>query len=191
MIYQTMTPFSTFKFLQTQARRRKVLSEVMPVGENLAYFVVLSDAYLSVDEGEKHVRSFEDLRNAMECADSLQALQIARTHGKLTEGRHELPDVVAGYLAEGGEGSLHVRRWVFGVTDPVITTLPISGVKDAWSSSDFEEVEVCDSSGSWYFRARDDEPLIFLAVSVGPLSDQIKRCNEFCREVSGEFEYAP
>ncbi len=185
-----MTLFSKFTFAQTQAHRRKVLSEVMPLGGDFAYFVVLSDAYLSVDVGERHICSFDDLQDALGRGDDLQALQTARAKGQLTEGCHELPDAVAGYLAESSTDLPHVRRWIFGASEPFITTLAISEIKDAWACSDFEEVEVGDPSGKWYFRTRDDDPLIFLAVRAGPLLDQIRRCKEFCREVSGEFEYA-
>ncbi len=184
-----MTPFSKFKFAQTQARRRKALSEVMPIGANLTYFVVLSDAYLSVDEGERHICNFDDLRDALSRGDDLQALQAARANGQLTEGRHELPDAVARHLADGGTGSPHVRRWMYGASEPITTTIATPGIKDAWAAMSFEEVEVGDPSGMWYFRTRDDEPLIFLAVKAGPLLDRIQQCKQFCREVSGEFEY--
>lgn len=185
-----MTAFSQFKFAQTHARRRRTLSEVMPVGEDLAYFVVLSDAYLSADDGERHVSSFGDLQEALGCDDALQALQLARAKGQLTEGDHQLPASVAGYLAKASTDSPSVRRWVFGASEPTITTIAISEIKDAWSGSDLEEVEVGDHSAQWYLRTRDDEPLIFLAVMAGPLLDQIRKCKEFCREVSGRFEYA-
>jgi hypothetical protein len=186
----TMTPFSKFTFPQAQARRHKALSEVMPVGADLTYFVVLSDAYLNVDEGERHICSFDDLRDVLSREDDLQALQTARANGQLTEGHHGLPDAIAGYLTNAGSGSAHVRRWMFGASEPIIATLAISDIKDAWAGSDFEEIEVGDPSGKWYFRTRDDEPLIFLAVMTGPLLDQMRQCKEFCREVSGEFEYA-
>lgn len=184
-----MTPFSKLKFLRTQKGRHKTLLDVMPVDENFAYFVVLSDAYLSINQDEKHVRNFKELQAIMGNLDGLQALQIVRSKGQITEGHHELPDIVASYIANIGVASLHVRRWVAHSSEPILTTLPLANVKDGWSSSPFEEVEVCDSLGKLYFRAKDDEPLIFFAVLDSRLSDKIRRCKKFCREVSGEFEY--
>lgn len=184
-----MGAFSSFTFAPTPGRRHKALCGVMPVGEAIAYFAVLSDAYLTVDGDSRHVRGFEDLQALLGGGD-LQVLEYARARGQLIEGRHELPDRVAVCLASAGTGAPHVRRWVFGASEPIITTVTRASVKDAWAELDFEEVEVGDPSGKWYFRARDDDPLIFLAVPTGPLLDQIRLRQESCREVSGEFEYA-
>jgi len=185
-----MTPFSKFKFAQGLTRRHKLLSDVMPVSADFEYFVVLSDAYLTLGGSERHICNFVDLQEALGHDVDLQELQLTRVNGQLTEGRHELPSAVASYLAEAGRGAAHVRRWVFGVSEPIITTLPLSVVKDGWSRSDFEEIEIGDSHGRWYFRTRDDDPLVFLAVSTGALSEQIKQCKEFYREVGRGFEYA-
>lgn len=186
-----MIPFASFKFSpQTQARRHKVLSEVMPEGDDFTYFLLLSDAYLAFGEGERHIRSFDDLQEALGCGDALQGLQAVRGEGQLTEGRHTLPDAVASYLADAGIDPLQVRRWVFGDSEPIISTVVLSRIRDAWADLDFEEIEVGDPSGKWYFRARDDDPLIFLAVKGGPLLDHIRQCKKFCREVAGEFLYA-
>lgn len=185
-----MTYFTQLEFAQTQSRRYKTLSEVMPVGEEWSYFVVLSDAYLNTEGGERRIRGFGDLHGATSCGDSLQALQTARASGKLTEGRHELPDVVASYLAQYGAESSSVRRWSFGASESSTKTIATSELAGAWAGSDTEEIEVVDQSAQWYFRMRDDEPLIFLAVRDRLLSDQIKHCKAYCREVSGDFEYA-
>lgn len=190
MIHSTMTPFSKFKFVRTQARRSKALSEVMPAGRNWAYFAVLADAYLNVNDGERHIRSFRDLQEALGSGDDLQALQMARTKGQLTEGRHELPDAVAGHLAKAGADSAIVRRWAFGAAEPVTTTIDISDIKEVWVGSDLEEVEVGDHFAQWYFRMRDDDPLIYLAVTGGPLLAEMRLCKDLCLEVSGEFVYA-
>lgn len=186
-----MTPFSQFRFSPTQTHRRKALAEVMPVGDGITYFVVLSDAYLSNDQGERHIGGFCDLREVCGGGGELHALQAARAKGQLTEGQHQLPDVVAAYLASSGTGSPQVRRWVFDASEPIVTTVARSEIQNAWAVLEFEEVEVGDPSGNWYFRARYDDPLVFLAVMAGLLSDQIRRCKEFCREVSGGFDYAP
>jgi hypothetical protein len=185
-----MPHFPEFKFAQAQTRRRKTLSEVMPMGEAWSYFVVLSDAYLSTEDGEKHIRSFSDLQSAMGCGDSLSALQMVCTSGKLTEGRHELPDIVASYLAQFGEGPWSVRQWSFGASESSTKMIASSDIAGAWAGSDIEEIEVADQSAQWYFRMREDAPLVFLAVRAGPLLDQIRHCNAFCREVSGDLEYA-
>ena len=187
---QNMIPFTNFKFPSTvETRRRKMLSEVMPMGGDFTYFVLLSDAYLTFDKDERHIRSFYDLQDALGDGDDLEALQIARAEGLLTEGRHGLPDAVVGFLADAATELPQVRRWVFGDSEPIVTTVAISEIKYAWASLDFEEAEVGDPSGKWYFRTRDDEPLIFLAINDEPLSSHIRRCKEFCREVTGEFLY--
>lgn len=186
-----MVPFASFKFpSRTQTRRQKMLSEVMPVGDDFTYFVLLSDAYLTSVESERHIQNFDDLKNALGHADDLKALQVARTNGQLTEGRHALPAAVAVYLANAGGDPPHVRRWVLGDTKPIITTVALSEIKDAWAYLAFEEVEVGDPSGRWYFCAKDDDPLTFLAVKSAALSDDIRRCKEFCLEVTGDFLYA-
>jgi hypothetical protein len=138
-----MIPFANFKFpQQTQARRRKVMSEVMPVGDDFAYFVLLSEAYMTFNEGERHIRSFDDLQDALGRSDDLKALQTARAEGHLTEGRHALPDAVAGYLADAGMDPPQVRRWMFGDPKPIVTTGARSEIKSAWAGLGFEEVEV-------------------------------------------------
>ncbi len=185
-----MIPFANFIFSQEQTRRRKILSDVMPAGSDFAYFLVLSDAYLDVDGSERHIYSLDDFREVLNCCNILRSLQSVRTNGQLSEGRHALPDAVAGCLAKTASGLPDVRRWIFGSSKPIITTLDIADIKDAWARSAFEEVEVGEPSGKWYFRARDDEALVFLAVRAGPLLDQIQQCRRFCQEVSGEFEYA-
>ena len=187
-----MNPFDTFEFAsQTQKRRKKVLSEVMPVGDNFTYFILLSDGYLTNHDTEQHICNFDDLGRALGCTDDLQEIQLVRAEGRLTEGRHALPDLVAGYLAGVGEGHLLVRRWSYGNAEPVISTVARSAIRDGWADPEFEEVEVADPTGKWYFRARDDDPLIFLAVNDAALIDKLRRCNKFCREVTGDFLYAP
>lgn len=185
-----MLRFPQFKFAQGQTRRRKTLSEVMPTGDEWVYFVVLSDAYLSMDGGEKHIRGFSELRDEIGCDESLSALQMARARGVLTEGRHKLPDLVASDLARSGAATSSVRVWTFGTSDSSTKAIPSSDLACAWAGSDIEEIEVADQSALWYFRMKDDEPLTFLAVRSEPLSDQLRRCAEFCCEVAGDFEYA-
>lgn len=190
MIDVTMIPFSAFRFAQGQARRRKALSEVMPVGGEFTYFVLLSDAYLGIGDGERYIGSFDDLRKALSSGDDLKALLAARANGQLTEGRHQLPDVVVEHLGLAGSGLAHVRRWGFGGSEPIIATIAVSEINDALTESNFEEIEVGDLSGNWYIRTREDEPLIFVAVVAGPLLEQLRLCKEFCCEVTGDFEYA-
>jgi len=185
-----MTPFSKFSFSKTPSRRHVALSDVMPIDEKFEYVVVLSDAYLVVNGDEKHIDGFRDLCDAIGTDDGLQALRVARAKGQLTEGRHTLPDAIIGYLIGAGTAPLHVRRWTFGASTPVLSTFPLTYAKDVCSSSNFEELEVCDAAGTWYFRARDDDPLVFLALPKGALSEAIERFHDCCRSVSGEFEYA-
>jgi hypothetical protein len=185
-----MIPFANFEFSQqSHARRQRMLSEVMPLGDDFTYFILLSDAYLIFHEGERHIFSFDELHEALGSRDDLQALQTVRAEGQLTEGRHALPEAVACCLADAGSGPSQVRRWVFGESEPIISTVALSEVKNVWAGLDFEEVEVGDPSGKWYFRARDDDPLIFLAVKGASLRDHIRRCKEFCREVPEDFIY--
>jgi len=162
----------------------------MPTGDEWVYFVVLSDAYLSMDGSEKHIRGFSELREGIGCDESLSALQMARARGGLTEGRHALPDLVASYLARSGADTSSVRVWTFGSSDSSTKAIPSLELACAWAGSDIEEIEVADQTALWYFRMKDDEPLTFLAVRSGPLSDQLRRCEEFCCEVAGDFEYA-
>lgn len=186
-----MSFFSNFRFIQTQGHRRLTLTQVMPVGREWTYFVVLANAYLrGIDGVETSISSLDDLRDVLACDDELQALQGVRTSGRISEGRRELPDVLASHLANACSGELQVRRWIFGASVPIIDTLAPAEIKDGWAAADFEEVEVCDLNGQWYFRTRDDEPLVFLAVRAGPLLDQVKQCRQHCREVAGTFEYA-
>ena len=185
-----MSRFPQFRFAQVQSRRRTTLSEVLPIGDEWTYFVVLSDAYLRVDGGEKHIRCLSDLRDGIGCDESLSALQMARARGSLTEGLHTLPDLVVRALACSGEDMSSVRVWTFGASEPSIKSIASSELACAWTGSDIEEIEVAGQSALWYFRMKDDEPLTFLAVSSEPLSNQLRHCAEFCCEVTGDFEYA-
>lgn len=160
------------------------------MGEDWSYFVVLSDAYLHGKNGEMHIRSFDDLQGEMRCGDGLQALQVARASGELSEGSHQIPDVVASCLTQSGSDYSSVRKWFFGIADPSTKLLLTSDLASAWSGSNIEKIEVVDQFAQWYFRMKDDEAVIFLAVRGRPLSEQIKRCSAHCREVNSEFEYA-
>lgn len=185
-----MSYFTDLHFLPAQSAHRTTLSEVLPIGEGWSYFVVLADAYLSSTECEAHIKNFRDLQEAIGCDDALQALEIARGSGKLTEGRHELPDIVANYLGQYSTGPVGVRRWRYGETKSTTEKMDVSAINDAWFGSDTEEIEVVDQSGQWYLRIKDVDPLIFLAARTHSLADEIRRCNAYCREVSGSFEYA-
>jgi hypothetical protein len=187
--YLAMTPFAQIKFAQTQTHRCKTLSEIMPVGEDWSYFVVLSDAYLTTDDGEIHIRSFSDLQDAMNVGDGLQALKAARARGKLTEGRHELPDVVARILSQSGMEPPTARRWAYGASESITEPIALMDLASTLAKPEIEEIEVADQFATWYFRSRDDEPFIFLAVRGYPLTDRIRHCVEYCREARGDFEY--
>ena len=113
----------------------------------------------------------------------------ARASGKLTEGRHALPPQIAKILGSAGSETAQVRRWKLGILEPSVSLIACSNVGNAWAEEEFEEIEVGDSSGKWYFRAKDDEPFFFLAVRHGLLLDRIRQCKEFCQEVDGHFPY--
>jgi hypothetical protein len=162
----------------------------MPSGNGWVYFIVLSDAYLAMEGDERHIRGFSELRDGMGCDESLSALRMARASGSLTEGRHALPDLVASFLAQSGADKSSVRIWTAGRFDPTIRAIPSSELACAWAGSDIEEIEVADQSALWYFRMKDDEPLIFVAVRSERLSDQLRRCADLCCEVGSDFEYA-
>lgn len=185
-----MTHFSQIQFEQVTTRRRKTLAEVMPKGDEWHFFVVLSDGYVSTGGGEVHIRNFTDLQRAMSLCDSLQALLAARASGNLTEGRHELPDVIATCLTAFNAEPSSIRRWRYGASEPSTVAVPSSELGGVWPGSDFEEIEVVDASASWYFRMKDDDALIFLAVRDPYLLVQIRRCETYCVEVGKEFEYA-
>lgn len=185
-----MTHFTQIRFAQTKTRRHKTLSEVMPQGAEWRYFVVLSDAYLSTEAGEVRIRSFSDLQRAMSRVGSLQALLAARASGRLTEGRHELPDVLVSCLAQSDTEPSNVRRWRFGASESSTMAIDSSELAAVWAGSDTEELEAVDQSANWYFRMKDDEPLTFLAVRDQTLLERIGHCDAYCVEVGGDFEYA-
>lgn len=160
------------------------------MGDEWRFFVVLSDGYLSTGAGEVHVRNFSDLQRAMSFGDSLQALLAARAGGKLTEGRHELPDVIATCLTTFNSEPSRIRQWRYGASEPSTVEVTSSELVGVWPGSDFEEIEVVDVSASWYFRMKDDDALIFLAVRAPYLLEQMRRCETYCVEVGGDFEYA-
>ncbi|MBL8343352.1 MAG: hypothetical protein JNL30_17930 [Rubrivivax sp.] len=185
-----MSPFLELKFASTQSRRLKAVSQVMPLGDAWSYFAVLSDAYLTTANGDTRIRSFADLQLALDCEDSLQALSLARESGRLTEGRHVLPDLVASWLCHHGAATSSVRRWKFGGAEPMTELLPTSELYGVWAGSDTEEIEVADDSAQWYFRMRDDEPLVFLATKAHSLASRLRQCSAHCCEIDGSFTYA-
>ena len=185
-----MTHFAQIKFAKTKSHRCKTLSEIMPMGDEWRYFVVLSDAYLSDEAGEIHIQSLSELQRAMSSDDIFQAIRAARNSGKLTEGRHELPVGIISCLARFDSEPLSVRRWLFDASESSTITISTSELAGVWTGPDVDEIEVIDRSANWYFRMKNDEPLIFLAVRAPSLLDQIRQCNAHCVAVSHDFEYA-
>lgn len=185
-----MTPFSTFSFSQSPSRRHQMLADVMPTNESFVYVVVLADAYLSVEGHDRHICGFREFCDVLGIQDAMTALRVARTEGQLTEGRHALPDAVAEYLIAIGKGQLHVRGWAYGASAPVHSSHALTRVQEIVPDAQFVEIEVCDSAGTWYLRARDDDPLVFISLCRELLPDLLKRSSDYCQTVGADFEYA-
>ncbi len=185
-----MQVFSEFVFPVKREGRKQLVADVMPENADLTYFVLLTDAYLHIGGHDHRVSSFRQLRDLMGLSDDLRALHTARTSGALTEGRHELPDAIAACLSQFSSAFLEVRRWSAGSREPTVSSLSSSEIKDGWAAPSFDEVEVAGVPGKWYFRAKDDDCLVFLAVRGEQLRETLGSLSTSCLQIDGSFVYS-
>jgi hypothetical protein len=186
-----MPVFSDFVFPVRREGRKQLVSDVMPKSTDLTYFVLLADAYLHLGGRDHHVTTFRQLRDHMGISDDLHALHAARSSGMLSEGRHELPDSVAACLSRSTTAFLEMRRWSEGAPEPTVSLLSSSQIIGGWAAPSFDEVEVAAVPGTWYFRAKDDDCLVFLAVRGERLKETLKTLDTSCLEIDGSFVYSP
>jgi hypothetical protein len=186
-----VNPFLGFDFQFGSARRKQPISSVMPTNAGLIYKVVLADAiYCGADGGDTHIHSFNDLSKIFCEKDYGKALQIGRKSGRLIESRRVLPERLISKFQKSADDLVYVRHFGLVNSQENGSIVTRGMLRLELINPRLGEVEICDAESTWYMRFRDDDPLIFVAVSLPLGEDLMREFPDLVLAVDADFVYA-
>lgn len=185
----------TFKLPKLTRRRNIRVDDVLPSGEGLAYFIVLDQLLISMNENLVQCSSFNALFDLLEMDNRPESLEIAMRKFQLIEMGHSLPDKAREALIEASSESrrVFIRCWqdpdAYFWEAPLASYLSEPDLLEVLPHS-FGEFDIFDEGNNWYLKVADDDPFLFLCASERTISRLEKDSEDHIMKVRGSFLYA-
>jgi len=184
-----------FRFSKATSRRNLRLDQVMPIDDDLVYCAILSELQVKIGDEIYTCKDFDHFFNLVCLKRDPEALETARFKLQLLESSTALPSKVNSVLVDSSNNSqwVFIRCW----EDPNIYCWKT--YLSAYLSSDdlldvlphtFGEFEFFDEANTWYMRARDDDPFLFLAAPAKIVTELETKTGSHIMQLPKSFTYA-
>ncbi len=166
--------------------------EVFPAIAGLSYAAILTPTFLH--DGKTEIVRLSVLFSHCGMSRSAANLEQIRSRYQLIEGTKHLDAAVARVLADNATSeTLLIRCW----QDPNVYIWRVS-LRSYLAAGElldelphpFGEFEIAPECGSWYMRARDDDPFLFLAAPGKMIAELEAVAADNVFEVPGSMVYA-
>lgn len=177
-------------FPEITTRRRTPLWQVMPNIDGWRFLVVLCEMHVTLDGGQfTSPKTFDELAHLFGQDISEAALSVARSSGRLVEGRKALIGPLIDILATNSGAQVELIRHGFEGNSEVALGIPGNQLKSIQDEGD-DETEICPASLQWYARFRNDDPFIFISADRALCAMIEKAAPDTSMLVSRDFIYA-
>lgn len=184
-----------FRFSEVVSRRNLRLDQVMPINDDLAYCVILDELYVKIGNEIQVCKDFDAFFNLIHMDREPESLETARRKLQLLEGSIALPDKVKAILIDASQNSqwILIRCWedpnVYSWMTHLLPYLASDDLLDILPNT-FGEFEFFDESSTWYMRARDDDPFLFLAAQKKVVSELETKARGHVMKLPRSFIYS-
>ncbi len=168
------------------------VSEALPAQVGGSYAAILTEALL--DSGQLSVAGLTALLSHYGVSRSASGLEHIRGTYQLIEGAKRLDSKVVDVLiAKATAATALIRCWQ--APEVHVWRVPLGQYLTAQDLLDdlpnpFGEFDIAPECGSWFMRARDDDPFLFLAASGDTIADLAAIAYDTVLEVPGSMIYA-